>query len=56
MGVLCRPSGGLIMTVYAYCIGLISAEDIGIAAMSAFLANNAESVIGATLQDKEGLK
>ena len=48
--------GGLILAVYGYCIGLISAEGVGIATVAAFLATNVESVIGATLQDKEGLK
>ena len=48
--------GGLIVAVYGYCIGLISAEGVGIATVAAFLATNVESVIGATLQDKEGLK
>lgn len=48
--------GGLILAIYGYCIGLISVEGVGIATVAAFLATNVESVIGATLQDKEGLK
>lgn len=48
--------GGLILAIYGYCVGLISLEGIGIATVAAFLATNVESVIGATLQDKEGLK
>jgi uncharacterized protein (TIGR00297 family) len=48
--------GGLILAVYGYCVGLISVEGIGIATVAAFLATNVESLIGATLQDKEGLK
>ena len=48
--------GGLILATYGYAIGLINAKGVGIATLAAFLATNVESVIGATLQDKKGLK
>lgn len=48
--------GGLILAIYGYAIGLINAKGVGIATLAAFLATNVESVIGATLQDKKGLK
>ena len=48
--------GGLLASVIiasvAWAIGLVSIGGIGICAIAAFIATNAESVIGATLQEK----
>lgn len=48
--------GGFILSLYGYAVGLINAPSVGIATAAAFLATNAESLLGATLQGKEGLK
>jgi uncharacterized protein (TIGR00297 family) len=48
--------GGLLLALYGYAIGLIDLPGIAIATVAAFLATNVESLIGATLQDKKGLK
>jgi uncharacterized protein (TIGR00297 family) len=48
--------GGLLLALYGYAIGLIDLPAIAIATVAAFLATNVESLIGATLQDKKGLK
>ena len=48
--------GGLILSSYGWAVGLINAPSVGIAAVAAFLATNVESLLGATLQGKEGLK
>lgn len=49
--------GGSLIPCYAYAIGLIhNLTFVGIATVAAFLATNAESVIGAVLQGKKGLE
>jgi uncharacterized protein (TIGR00297 family) len=48
--------GGLILSMYGYSIGLVNSKGALISTASAFFATNVESLIGATLQDKEGLK
>jgi len=47
--------GGLLIALYGYSISLITRPGIAIATIAAFLATNIESLIGATLQNKEGL-
>jgi len=47
--------GGLLLSLCGWSIGLIDTPSIAISTLAAFLATNAESLIGATLQDKEGL-
>jgi uncharacterized protein (TIGR00297 family) len=55
-GSIASVFGGLILSLYGYSIGLINAKGALISTASAFLATNVESLIGATLQEKEGLK
>eukprot|EP00542_Grammatophora_oceanica_P018043 CAMPEP_0194048076 /NCGR_PEP_ID=MMETSP0009_2-20130614/26706_1 /TAXON_ID=210454 /ORGANISM="Grammatophora oceanica, Strain CCMP 410" /LENGTH=224 /DNA_ID=CAMNT_0038693879 /DNA_START=482 /DNA_END=1156 /DNA_ORIENTATION=+ len=48
--------GGLLISLYGYATGLISSwNGVGISTIAAFLATNAESLIGATMQGKSGL-
>ena len=44
--------GGLMISLVAYGLGLISLSGLVICSIAAFVATNIESVIGATLQDK----
>ncbi|KAL7527072.1 hypothetical protein ACHAXR_001784 [Thalassiosira sp. AJA248-18] len=55
-GTLASVVGGLLLSVYAYLVvGLIpSIQGVGISTFAAFFATMCESLIGATLQDKEG--
>ena len=56
-GTAAAAIGGSLLPIYAYAIGLIhDLPSIGIATLAAFLATNAESLIGAVLQGKEGFK
>jgi uncharacterized protein (TIGR00297 family) len=49
--------GGLLLTLYGASIGLIKGPTaIAISTVAAFLATNIESLLGATLQGKEGLE
>lgn len=48
--------GGFLLALYGYVIGFISVPGIAIATVAAFIATNVESLIGATLQDKEGFE
>ncbi len=51
-GTLAGIVGSLVIAGVAYLIGLITPLAIGICAVAAFIATNAESVIGATLQTR----
>jgi uncharacterized protein (TIGR00297 family) len=51
-GTLAGIVGGLLIAVVAYTLHLIGASGVVICAIAAFVATNAESVIGATLQSK----
>jgi len=54
-GTLAALFGGSLLPLYALCIGLLpNFSSVGIATVAAFLATNAESLIGATLQGKKG--
>mmetsp|Transcript_19534 Transcript_19534/g.36538 ORF Transcript_19534/g.36538 Transcript_19534/m.36538 type:complete len:360 (-) Transcript_19534:1608-2687(-) len=55
-GTLASVVGGLSLSAYAYLgVGLISSlEGLGVATFAAFFATMCESLIGATLQEKEG--
>jgi len=59
-GTVAAAFGGSILPIYAYGIGLLSGGSaavlIGIATFAAFMATNAESLIGATLQGKKGME
>ena len=48
--------GGLILSLYGWSVGLISAPAIVISVIAAFIATNIESILGATLQDKPNLQ
>jgi uncharacterized protein (TIGR00297 family) len=49
--------GGLLLALYGWGVGLIDgSKSVGIVTLAAFLATNVESVLGATLQGKEGFK
>ena len=56
-GTAAAAIGGSLLPIYAYGIGLIhDFTSIGIATLAAFLATNAESLIGAVLQGKKGFE
>ena len=55
-GTVASVLGGFLLSIYSYGIGLISLPGVGISVIAAFLATNAESLIGATLQEREGFK
>eukprot|EP00586_Coscinodiscus_wailesii_P018147 CAMPEP_0172517498 /NCGR_PEP_ID=MMETSP1066-20121228/285489_1 /TAXON_ID=671091 /ORGANISM="Coscinodiscus wailesii, Strain CCMP2513" /LENGTH=326 /DNA_ID=CAMNT_0013299521 /DNA_START=151 /DNA_END=1131 /DNA_ORIENTATION=+ len=46
--------GGSLLPLYAFFIQMISLPGVAVATVAAFLATNAESLIGATIQGKEG--
>lgn len=46
--------GGLILSLYACSIGLIDLPSVAVSTIAAFIATNIESLIGATLQEKQG--
>jgi len=49
--------GGSLLPIYGLAIGLINNwQSVGIATIAAFLATNAESWIGATMQGKKGFE
>ena len=56
-GTAAAAIGGSFLPIYALGIGLIHDwTSVGIATLAAFLATNAESVIGAVLQGKKGFE
>eukprot|EP00578_Thalassiosira_sp_NH16_P010926 CAMPEP_0181124010 /NCGR_PEP_ID=MMETSP1071-20121207/26233_1 /TAXON_ID=35127 /ORGANISM="Thalassiosira sp., Strain NH16" /LENGTH=353 /DNA_ID=CAMNT_0023209247 /DNA_START=754 /DNA_END=1815 /DNA_ORIENTATION=+ len=57
-GTLASVVGGLLLAAYAYfAVGLVpSVAGVSVATFAAFFGTTAESLIGATLQEKEGLK
>mmetsp|Transcript_36216 Transcript_36216/g.55622 ORF Transcript_36216/g.55622 Transcript_36216/m.55622 type:complete len:348 (-) Transcript_36216:388-1431(-) len=48
--------GGFLLSSYGLLVRLITVKGLAISSIAAFLATNAESLLGATLQGKEGLK
>jgi len=56
-GTLASVVGGLLLSLYAYfVVGFIpSIKGVGVATFSAFFATMCESLLGATLQEKEGM-
>jgi uncharacterized protein (TIGR00297 family) len=48
--------GGFLLSISGYILGLISLPAVGISTIAAFVATNAESLIGATLQGKKGFR
>jgi len=56
-GTLAAVLGGTLLSLYGYAVGLLdSVPAVIISIVASFLATNAESVIGATLQGKKGFK
>jgi len=57
-GTLAAAFGGCLLPIYASAIGFLNGgvAAIGVATLAAFLATNAESLIGATLQGKKGFE
>lgn len=57
-GTLAAAGGGALLPIYASAIGFLNGGlmSIVIATLAAFLATNAESIIGASLQGKKGLE
>lgn len=51
-GTLAGIAGSLVLAVGAWGLGLISLVGVGICTVAAFVATTAESLIGATLEDK----
>jgi uncharacterized protein (TIGR00297 family) len=51
-GTVAGVAGSAVIAIIAYLVGLISLLGIGICMVSAFVATNLESVIGATLQPR----
>jgi hypothetical protein len=56
-GTVASVVGGLLLPMYAYgVVGLIGGLDgVAVATFAAFVATMVESLIGATMQDKEGM-
>lgn len=48
--------GGSLLPLYGWAVGLVDAPSVAIATVSAFIACNVESLIGATLQEKKGFE
>lgn len=55
-GTAASIGGGLLLALYGWAVGLISGSAVAVATGAAFVATNIESVLGATLQEKEGLE
>lgn len=53
-GTVAAACGGFLLSVYGFSIGLIDLPSILISTIAAFVATNVESLIGATLQGKDG--
>jgi uncharacterized protein (TIGR00297 family) len=48
--------GGFLLSVTGYFLGLISLPAVAVSTIAAFVATNAESLIGATIQGKNGFR
>ena len=55
-GTAAAALGGFLLSAIGWSLGLITVPGVAIATVAAFLATNAESLLGATLQEKEGLE
>mmetsp|Transcript_30335 Transcript_30335/g.61861 ORF Transcript_30335/g.61861 Transcript_30335/m.61861 type:complete len:370 (-) Transcript_30335:216-1325(-) len=53
-GTLAAMAGGFLLSLYGLGVNLIDTRGLIISTIAAFLATNAESFIGATLQEKKG--
>ena len=48
--------GGFLLSISGYILGLISLPAVAVSTIAAFVATNAESLIGATIQGKKGFR
>jgi uncharacterized protein (TIGR00297 family) len=48
--------GGFLLSMSGYILGLITLPAVGVSTIAAFVATNAESLIGATIQGKKGFR
>ena len=55
-GTIAAVVGGALLSLYSLSINMINLPQVYISTLAAFLATNAESWIGATLQEREGFK
>lgn len=55
-GTVAAAVGGFLLSACGYSIGLIDLPSVAVSTVAAFLGTNAESVIGATLQEKDGFE
>jgi uncharacterized protein (TIGR00297 family) len=46
--------GGFLLSMSGYILGLVNLPSVGVSTIAAFIATNAESLIGATIQGKKG--
>jgi uncharacterized protein (TIGR00297 family) len=53
-GTVAAAFGGFLLSAYCFSIGLIDLPSVVISTLAAFIATNVESLIGATLQGKDG--
>jgi uncharacterized protein (TIGR00297 family) len=54
-GTAAAAFGGLLLPLYGWAVNLIDLPGVAAATFAAFIATNIESLIGATMQEKEGL-
>jgi uncharacterized protein (TIGR00297 family) len=56
-GTLASVVGGFALSLYGYVVGILpSPESVAVSTLAAIVATNVESVLGATLQEKEGFE
>ena len=48
--------GGFLLSLCGWALGFVSLPAVAVSSVAAFIATNIESLLGATLQDKEGLE
>jgi uncharacterized protein (TIGR00297 family) len=53
-GTVAALLGGFLLSISGFFLGLIDLSSVGISTIAAFIATNAESLIGATMQGKKG--
>ena len=55
-GTVAALVGGLLLSLCGWGLGFISLPAVAVSSVAAFVATNIESLLGATLQEKEGLE
>jgi uncharacterized protein (TIGR00297 family) len=53
-GTAAAAFGGFLLSMFGYCLGFIELPSVVVSTFAAFFATNVESLIGATLQGREG--